>query len=295
MEQNRSTTARAGLYAVGSIVSEELRWIFREQPVEDYGIDAHIEICEEGKPTGRLLAAQIKSGKSWFERRTEEGFVYTGSLRHLDYWTSYSVPVILILYHPEEKRAYWAPVESRRILRNSRGWNMAVPFSSVLDRFAGEALRELAVPHRRKWKNFRGMLTDFPRDQISSFGEDRILNFLSLAENSLDIAVPFLDEAFLWILKSLSFRVSIRLLTGSGSGRAVTEECLGKNGMEMRVLPALHEKAVILDRTYTAYGSACLTKTAWRDARELLFPDDDPQIAALRLRQFERAWDIAAP
>ena len=53
MEQNRSTTARAGLYAVGSIVSEELRWIFREQPVEDYGIDAHIEICEEGKPTGR--------------------------------------------------------------------------------------------------------------------------------------------------------------------------------------------------------------------------------------------------
>ena len=35
MEQNRSTTARAGLYAVGSIVSEELRWIFREQPVED--------------------------------------------------------------------------------------------------------------------------------------------------------------------------------------------------------------------------------------------------------------------
>lgn len=160
---------------------------------------------------------------------------------------------------------------------------MAVPFSSVLDRFAGEALRELAVPHRRKWKNFRGMLTDFPRDQISSFGEDRILNFLSLAENSLDIAVPFLDEAFLWILKSLSFRVSIRLLTGSGSGRAVTEECLGKNGMEMRVLPALHEKAVILDRTYTAYGSACLTKTCMEGRRELLFPDDDPQIAACAL------------
>ena len=43
--------------------------IFREQPVSDYGIDAHIEIENNGKATGRLIAVQIKSGPTCFKEK----------------------------------------------------------------------------------------------------------------------------------------------------------------------------------------------------------------------------------
>jgi hypothetical protein len=31
----------AGVHIVGKIVTRDLGWIFRDQPVADYGIDAH--------------------------------------------------------------------------------------------------------------------------------------------------------------------------------------------------------------------------------------------------------------
>jgi Domain of unknown function (DUF4365) len=49
-----SRTERHGIYAVGLIVHEQLGWIFREQPIEDWGIDAQIEVVDESGPTGRL-------------------------------------------------------------------------------------------------------------------------------------------------------------------------------------------------------------------------------------------------
>ena len=41
-------------------------YIFREQPISDYGIDAQIELIDEETVTGKLVALQIKSGASWF-------------------------------------------------------------------------------------------------------------------------------------------------------------------------------------------------------------------------------------
>lgn len=47
-------------------VEDELKWVFREQPTDDFGIDAHIEVIHQNVATGRLLALQIKGGESWF-------------------------------------------------------------------------------------------------------------------------------------------------------------------------------------------------------------------------------------
>ena len=43
-----STTERIGVNAVEHIVLHELGWIFREQPIVDMGIDAHIERVDDG-------------------------------------------------------------------------------------------------------------------------------------------------------------------------------------------------------------------------------------------------------
>lgn len=141
-------TGRLGVICVDRIVTEELGWIFREQPTADYGIDAQIEICEGGRPTGRLIAVQIKSGSSWFARGDAEGFTYTGSLRHLDYWLEHSLPVILVLCDPAEYRAYWTPVERGHVRRGGSSWSIRVPRVSELSALSAEELRRLARPGR---------------------------------------------------------------------------------------------------------------------------------------------------
>src|SRR5207253_1099337 len=70
-----SATGPRGV-TVAQLLVEELGWIFRRQPESDFGIDAHIEIVAAGKPTGRLVAAQIKGGSSYFETTTDVGYVF---------------------------------------------------------------------------------------------------------------------------------------------------------------------------------------------------------------------------
>ena len=92
MSSGIDQTDRSGVHAVGLIFSKELNWIFREQTVSDYGIDAHAEIKDdEGNPTGKLIALQIKSGKSYFIKKGD-GYVYRGKIRHLKYWESHCLP-----------------------------------------------------------------------------------------------------------------------------------------------------------------------------------------------------------
>ena len=64
-------TERLGVAAVDYFFSTN-GWMFREQTTHDYGIDAHVEIVQDGPPTGKLIALQIKSGISFFSEETEE-------------------------------------------------------------------------------------------------------------------------------------------------------------------------------------------------------------------------------
>ncbi len=54
-------------------IALQLGWMWREQPILDYGIDGQIEICDDDrKPTGRLFAVQSKGGESYFYRRRKD-------------------------------------------------------------------------------------------------------------------------------------------------------------------------------------------------------------------------------
>lgn len=140
-----SSTERQGIHRIGLIISEELNWIFREQPIEDWGIDAEIEVVDGDTPTGRLLVVQIKAGESYFDEETEESFVYRGTQRHLAYWQGYSLPVVLILYNPNTKNAYWELVTDEVVERTGLGWKILVPKTNRLEK-AAAALRKIALP-----------------------------------------------------------------------------------------------------------------------------------------------------
>lgn len=71
-------TERMGI-AAADLEFSSWGWAFRGQDVEDYGIDAHVEPFDgPDRPTGHLLALQIKSGASYFGEQADGGWCYRG-------------------------------------------------------------------------------------------------------------------------------------------------------------------------------------------------------------------------
>ncbi|MFF2638642.1 DUF4365 domain-containing protein [Streptomyces niveus] len=126
-------------------VEAELGWLFREQPTEDYGIDAHAEVVDADQVRGRLLALQIKSGSSWFREQSPEGWWFRPDIEHVQYWINHSLPVAVVLYHPERERCYWQLVNRKTLTETSRGgWKLLVPETQVLDERARTTLSQAA-------------------------------------------------------------------------------------------------------------------------------------------------------
>ncbi|WP_081972818.1 DUF4365 domain-containing protein [Leptolyngbya sp. KIOST-1] len=144
MGSNRfNTIEREGVNAVERAFLD-IGWIFREQPIVDVGIDAQVEVCIDGKPTGQLIAIQIKSGSSWFSEKVKNGFLYRGSITHLEYWKSYSLPVIIALYKPEDHQVHWQAVQERYIETTRKGWKIIVPFDQNINESSIPKLLKLA-------------------------------------------------------------------------------------------------------------------------------------------------------
>ncbi|MFI5826927.1 DUF4365 domain-containing protein [Streptomyces sp. NPDC051578] len=126
-------------------VEAKLGWLFREQPTEDYGIDAHAEVVDADLVRGRLLALQIKSGSSWFKEPSPDGWWFRPDAEHVRYWTNHSLPVAIVLYHPDRERCYWQLVNRETLIETSRGgWKLLVPETQVLDREARAPLSQAA-------------------------------------------------------------------------------------------------------------------------------------------------------
>jgi hypothetical protein len=132
-----------GVAAVARIVTHDLGWVFRERPFEDFGVDAHVEIVEDGVISGKLLAIQIKSGPSFFRESSGEGWWYRPSARHVEYWLQYSLPVVIVMYHPETRTCYWQLVRQNVLLQTRPGnWKMLIPKAHVLGRTSRKPLAD---------------------------------------------------------------------------------------------------------------------------------------------------------
>lgn len=145
LRKSSAKVASAGVTHTRQAVEDGLGWLFREQPTEDYGIDAHVEIVEHDDVRGRLLALQIKSGASWFRQATADGWWFRPDATHVEYWTNHSLPVVVVLYHPETKLCHWQLVNRKTLQEVSTGgWKLLVPKGQVLNGSAVGPLREAA-------------------------------------------------------------------------------------------------------------------------------------------------------
>jgi len=140
-----ANVARVGVTRTQLYVEEELGWPFREQPIEDFGIDAHVEVVDADDVRGRLLALQIKSGDSSFNEPTTDGWWYRPDDDHVRYWRRHSLPVAIVLYHPSTKLCHWQLVTAETLQRSKNGgWKILVPEAQVINADAAAAWRAAA-------------------------------------------------------------------------------------------------------------------------------------------------------
>jgi hypothetical protein len=74
-----------------------------------------LEVADEEFVTGRLIAIQIKAGNSYLKEETSSGFVFRGKIKHYNYWTNHSLPVILVLCDLEKEVCYWEQISDDKV------------------------------------------------------------------------------------------------------------------------------------------------------------------------------------
>jgi len=140
---------------LAQVVFKKWGWLFRDQPIEDYGIDCQAEPKGELYATGRLIGLQLKTGRQKYFRKPAQngGGWYFGPDakkgqrpdKHLRYWLEHSLPVVVILVDDVNDKLYWQHVTLERVIFTGRSWKILVPASQPLDASAHEAFERLAL------------------------------------------------------------------------------------------------------------------------------------------------------
>lgn len=124
-------TEREGILAVERIVNQ-MSCIWRETPNKDVGIDGQIEyVDEDGNTTGHVIAVQVKSGKSFIHEK-DGHIIFYPEHKHLQYWENYALPVILLIYDPENNIAYWKDIR-RKLRSESQGTVIKIPITQIFN------------------------------------------------------------------------------------------------------------------------------------------------------------------
>jgi hypothetical protein len=101
-----------------AVVIHGMRCIWREQEKDDIGVDGEIELCRprpdaEGLiGTGKIVKVQSKSGSSYVIKDDDESFASPVAVKDLHYWSQLNVPIIYVVYHPDDDSLYWKDVKA---------------------------------------------------------------------------------------------------------------------------------------------------------------------------------------
>ena len=126
-------TDRAGIALCAFQATRQLGLVFREQGTSDFGVDAQAEMKRDGRPTGRLVGLQIKTGPSYFGEPYENGWIFRPKEKHAQYWLNHSLPVYLLLADLDTMTVYWQEFTEQQLRTGPRGGlYVQVPCANVL-------------------------------------------------------------------------------------------------------------------------------------------------------------------
>ena len=127
-------TGKIGMDVVSAVVHDKWGWILRcNDGGNDFGIDAYIDVVSDtGAVTGQCIAAQIKTGPSYFVSETADGFVFHGQRKHLNYYMNCPMPIVIVLCDPRSQVCFWTLFAPARTHPTKSGWKVSVPKRNVL-------------------------------------------------------------------------------------------------------------------------------------------------------------------
>jgi hypothetical protein len=196
---NSPKTERLGISALEKFFSS-IGWLFREQQIHDYGIDAHVEIVEDNFPNGQLIALQVKTGQSYLSEGDGKFIVHRITDKHYRYWKNHCLPVVVVLYDEVLDKMYWQEISSESIRKAGKNWKLLVPSDRTL---GNESMEELVS------------LSKIPiyYQKLNRLILDK--KWIELIYDGEDVCIEFED----WINKSLSrFEIKIKCTSRNDVG-----------------------------------------------------------------------------
>lgn len=145
-----SNTERIGVNETERIVINDLGWIFREQSIDDFGIDAIIEQVIDGNPTAKLIGVQIKTGKSNFHW-TEKHLVYYTTHIHYNYWLNANIPIIFVAHIPESSKTYWEHITYRNFQKTKKNLKFQILRNQEFNNRSVKQLNQIINPEQDRY------------------------------------------------------------------------------------------------------------------------------------------------
>jgi hypothetical protein len=295
-----SVTERLGVHMVALQILKELGWPCREQFTDDWGIDAHMEVVNNGRLSGRLIAVQIKSGESFFEETTEQGFVFRGKKRHLDYWQDHSLPVVLMLYNPKDNNIYWEVVRQEYVELTNSAWKITVPKGNILSSKSEKIFRRLALPKnsdRKKYDYLTSLINGFTRNPVSSKTAiyATYASFFS-AQHDLKVVSPYLGADLLEALTFVSRTIRVEVLYGRTMGNVSSLSPYTTQYPNLLIKQvnsdrgSLHDRLFILDEAMGITGSSNMNIKQENPNLEIIWATTESTSVKAMLHFFETEW-----
>lgn len=129
-------------------IENELDCIYHPiQQENDFGIDGIIEIVLHHNVTGKQIAVQIKHGDSYFKHSTKYGYRFISDMKHLNYYTNYSLPVFIIILSNDFQNNHWVRFDINNTMAyDENKWWIEIPIENQLStNFKQEILKLVEI------------------------------------------------------------------------------------------------------------------------------------------------------
>lgn len=178
-----SRVGENGFTILSRIIQKELKWLLRKNHNEtDFGIDAYLDIItNKNEITGKTIAVQIKTGNSFFKEENELGFVFRGSIKHLNYYLNHDIPVLIILVNDEKELAYWNVCLMNNLEKAGENWKLNIPKKNLINSKSEVELLKYITPI----KDYASQLESFWNFNQQLSEHDNIV-FLIAKEDIID-------------------------------------------------------------------------------------------------------------
>lgn len=126
---------------------------------------------ENGNPTGKFLAVQIKTGIGNFHLSDKKLTHYVSHI-HYHYWLKLEIPIILVAHLPETEKTYWQHISERNFRKTKKRWKIEIPKNQELNEKAKNKLSQILYKSTKKNFVFELYNGKIEKDTLYDFAEN---------------------------------------------------------------------------------------------------------------------------